>query len=105
MNVSKLRDMLTTSSCVFVPVDDPQKDVLNEIAEVCTYNNALLTIQPSSCSSTHYPQFVLTESSSPAIYHLVLQPATSFCLIPWSVYVTSNCIDNSNAMFNHHLMM
>ena len=40
MNVSKLRDMLTTSSCVFVPVDDPQKDVLNEIAEVCTYNNA-----------------------------------------------------------------
>ena len=34
LNLSKLGTMLTTSSCVFVPVDDPTKDLLDNIAEV-----------------------------------------------------------------------
>ena len=34
LNLTKLGQMLTTSSCVFVPVDDPEKDVLGKIAEV-----------------------------------------------------------------------
>ena len=34
MNVSKLLHTLTESSSVFVPVDDPAKEVLDEISEV-----------------------------------------------------------------------
>ena len=47
MNVSKLTNMLTTSSCVFVPVDDPNKDVLDEISEVssCCVSANFVTVQ------------------------------------------------------------
>ena len=34
MTVSKLKSVLSASSCVFVPVDDPTKDLLTEISEV-----------------------------------------------------------------------
>ena len=43
LNTSKLGTMLTTSSCVFVPVDDPEKDVLADIAEV---SREMFVIQP-----------------------------------------------------------
>ena len=32
--MSKLGTLLTASSCVYVPVDDPKKELLEEIAEV-----------------------------------------------------------------------
>ena len=38
LNVSKLGTLLTASSCVFVPVDDPKKELLEEIAEVSNYH-------------------------------------------------------------------
>ena len=34
LNLAKLNTMLATRSCVFIPVDDPQKDLLEGIAEV-----------------------------------------------------------------------
>ena len=34
LNLSKLTQLLTTSSLVFVPVDDPEAHLLNKIAEV-----------------------------------------------------------------------
>ena len=47
MNGSELTNMLTTSSCVFVPVDDPNKDVLDEISEVnsCCVSANFVTVQ------------------------------------------------------------
>ena len=40
--------MLTTSSCVFVPVDDPTKDLLDNIAEVEYLNKRRYTISSGS---------------------------------------------------------
>ena len=37
MTVSKLKSVLSASSCVFVPVDDPSKDLLTEISEVSSH--------------------------------------------------------------------
>ena len=37
--MSKLGTLLTASSCVFVPVDDPKKELLEEIAEVSILNH------------------------------------------------------------------